>query len=106
MNNLYKKVKEAAQHNFDDVMKAHLQMSPQKILGHIYHLNFVNEWYLFLTSGFNPLILNTELLEWLAGFDKPIDRFYEYFLECDVAPHYDWDVMYEWLVTLKDEEES
>lgn len=106
MNNLYKKVKQNAQCNFDDIMKVHLQMSPEKILERIYHLNFVNEWYQFLMSGLDQLTLDTEVLAWLAGFDKPIDKLYEYFLECDDAPHYDWYVMYEWLVTLKDEEEN
>lgn len=99
MSKLYEKVKRNAQYNFDDIMKVYLQMSPEKILGRIYHLNFANEWYLFLTSEFARLTQDAEVLKWLAGLDKPIDKLYELFLECDDAPHYDWDVMYELLIS-------
>lgn len=103
MNNpIYEEIVIRTQHNFDDVVKTHLQMPPERILGCIYHLNFVNEWHQFLTSGFDRLTQDTGILAWLAGFDKPIDKLYKYFLECDDAPHYDWDVMYEWLVKTRD----
>lgn len=107
MNNpIYEEIVIRTQRNFDDVVKTHLQMPPEKILGRIYHLNFVNEWYIFLTSEFSRLTQDAEALKWLAGLDKPIDELYKLFLECDDAPHYDWDVMYELIVSFMEYEKE
>lgn len=91
--------KEKLKQNYNAHFERYLHMDPKDIIKDAYHLNFINEWYIFLMSGFDRLMESEELINWLSEMDKPIDELYEFFLSCDDAPNYDWDVMYELLVS-------
>lgn len=104
--NILEKLKENAIKNYDEQIERYLKLSPEEIIRDIYHLNFINEWYLFLTSRFDKLTRDKSLLKWLSEIERPIDAFYLYFLDTDNAPCFDWDRMYEFVIQVFNNEEE
>lgn len=92
--------------NYDRIMDSYSKKSVEEVINKVYYLNFINEWYAFLSEGFEPLVGDTNLILWLSEMEDPLNQIYELFLDCDFATNYDWDVMFEWLSMVYDKAET
>lgn len=90
--------------NDHDKFKSSLMgKSPAEIYNDAFKINFFEEYFNFFVNGAYKEFLHEKVIEWLSSFNRPLETLYSLFLECDLAPSYDWNDMADWLSVMAEE---
>lgn len=72
-------------------------MKPTELYDAWYRINFYESYYGLLTSD-EIMLRHPELIEWLVGYETPLEQLYVHWIDCDGHFSGSWEDMIDWLL--------
>lgn len=94
--------KENLNREIQDFRQSFKSMQPVDVYNSFYKINFYEEYYMLLVSGF--IDEYAQILEWLSKLSYPLAFLYGKWLNRDGAFSGDWDDMVNFITNLYEEE--
>ena len=94
--------KENLNREIQDFRQSFKSMQPVDVYNSFYKINFYEEYYMLLVSGF--IDEYAQILEWLSKFSYPLAFLYDKWLSCDDAFSGDWNDMMNFITNIYEEE--
>ena len=94
--------KENLNREMQDFRQSFKSMQPVDVYNSFYKINFYEEYYMLLVSGF--IDEYAQILEWLSKLSYPLAFLYDKWLSCDDAFSGDWNDMMNFITNIYEEE--
>ena len=94
--------KENLNREIQDFRQSFKSMQPVDVYNSFYKINFYEEYYMLLVSGF--IDEYAQILEWLSKLSYPLAFLYDKWLSCDDAFSGDWNDMMNFITNIYEEE--
>ena len=94
--------KENLNREIQDFRQSFKSMQPVDVYNSFYKINFYEEYYMLLVSGF--IDEYAQILEWLSKLSYPLAFLYDKWLSCDDAFSGDWNNMMNFITNIYEEE--
>ena len=94
--------KENLKREMQDFRQSFKSMQPVDVYNSFYKINFYEEYYMLLVSGF--IDEYAQILEWLSKLSYPLAFLYDKWLSCDDAFSGDWNDMMNFITNIYEEE--